>query len=437
MAKKLVVEITPKLLPFISKRARYKVAYGGRGSSKSQSVARAILVRCKQSKIRVLCAREIQKSINESVHALLKQEINALGLTHEFEVLETTIRHKNGSEIIFTGLRSNITGVTSMQGIDVCWVEEASTVTAESWEVLIPTIRKPGSEIWVTFNPRFEDDAVWTRFVVRKPTDCILIECNYIDNPWFPDVLEQERLDCLRMTPKLYEHTWLGKFKSGIDGGDFDKEWFILDQTHSLEPHETNAMTKYMVIDPSRTQSATSDFTAMAVIGLNDDGNRYVLEVVRDKLTIDGRYKEMKRLYKKWNVRDVHYKKTAAESEIEAMKLFQVNDNYRFPILPLAEKATEGGKNARIRRLVPDLQALKWFFPRDQRRLMYDGDSRDMMQDFIQQEVLQFPHGEHDDMLDCLSGAYDIVEVWPADTHSSRGIMSAAYKSKGGLKRSF
>ncbi len=220
-------------------------------------------------------------------------------------------------------IRSNITGVTSMQGIDICWVEEASTVTDESWEVLIPTIRKPESEIWVTFNPRFEDDAVWTRFVIRKPTDCILIECNYIANPWFPDVHEQERLDCLRMTPKLYEHTWLGKFKSGIDGGDFDKEWFILDQTHSLEPNETNAMTKYMVIDPSRTQSATSDFTAMAVIGLNDDGNRYVLEVVRDKLTIDGRYKELKRLYKKWNVRDVHYKKTAAESEIEAMKLFQ------------------------------------------------------------------------------------------------------------------
>lgn len=404
-------------------------------SSKSQSVARALLVRCKQSKIRALCAREIQKSINESVHALLKQEINALGLTHEFEVLETTIRHKNGSEIIFTGLRSNITGVTSMQGIDICWVEEASTVTAESWEVLIPTIRKPESEIWITFNPRYEDDAVWTRFVVRKPTDCILIECNYIDNPWFPDVLEQERLDCLRMTPKLYEHTWLGKFKSGTDGGDFEYEWFRGDNSHAgIEPKHTEHMNKYIVVDPTRTQNKGSDYTAIAVIGLNLDGNRYVLEIVRDKLTIGERHKEMKRLYVDWECREVWYKKTGAESDIEALRMFQAHDGFRFPIVPLPENATEGGKNARIRRLVPDLQAGRWIFPMRQWRKMWDGDSRDMVQDFLQQEVMQFPHGEFDDMLDCLSGAYDVSENWPENTHKPRAQMTGTRMIKATLE---
>jgi phage terminase large subunit-like protein len=142
--------------------------------------------------------------------------------------------------------------------------------------------------------------------------------------------------------------------------------------------------------------------------------------MVRDKLDIAGRYSELKRLVTQWEPSAVYYKKTAAENEIEAIRIFQDRDRYRFPIFPLAEKASDGDKNTRIRRLVPDLEKLRWLFPKNAWRKMWDGDYRDQMSDFIQQEVMQFPHGEHDDFLDCLSGAYDIGEQWPQGTNKTR-----------------
>jgi phage terminase large subunit len=175
--------------------ARYKVLHGGRGSGKSHSCAKALLLHGVQDKERVLCAREIQKSIKDSVHRLLSDQISVLGLDDFYEVLETEIRGRNGTQIFFTGLSNQtIDSVKSFEGVSICWVEEAQSVSRRSWDILIPTIRAPNSEIWITMNPALDTDPTYERFISNPPPDSKVVQMNYLDNPWFPNVLEQERV---------------------------------------------------------------------------------------------------------------------------------------------------------------------------------------------------------------------------------------------------
>jgi len=208
------------MLQFLFKPARYKVARGGRGSGKSWSFARAILLRCAQQKTRVLCTREIQKSIQQSVHQLLTDQIESLGLTGIFEVLQTEIRGPHGSCIYFSGLSDiTATALKSFEGVDICWCEEAQAISAKSWKTLTPTIRKEGSEIWVTYNPELETDATHEMFVTSPPPDCVNVLLNYNDNPYFPAVLEAERVHAeATMRVDDYRHTWLGMCKPAVDG---------------------------------------------------------------------------------------------------------------------------------------------------------------------------------------------------------------------------
>lgn len=205
------VELPEKLLFFLSKKARYKIAYGGRGSGKSWAAARCLIVLAMQSKIRVLCTRQLQTSIANSVHKLLSDSIQELGLSDNFEITRDQIRCKNGSEFFFKGIQNNINEIKSIEGINYCWVEEAQSVSENSWEVLIPTIRKENSEIWVTFNPDREEDATYQRFVINPPPDTISRLVNYSENPWFPDVLRKEMEYCKEVDYGKYEHIWLGK----------------------------------------------------------------------------------------------------------------------------------------------------------------------------------------------------------------------------------
>ena len=210
----------PKKLQFLFKPARYKVARGGRGSGKSWGFARALILRCVEQKTRVLCTREIQKSIQQSVHQLLSDQIAALGLSAVFEVLQTEIRGPNGSCFYFSGL-SDITAATlkSFEGIDVVWCEEAQSISDKSWKTLIPTIRKEGSEIWVTYNPELESDPTHERFVINPPPGCVSVVMNYSDNPYFPKVLEAERAHAeATMKADDYRHTWLGECKPAVEG---------------------------------------------------------------------------------------------------------------------------------------------------------------------------------------------------------------------------
>lgn len=215
----------PEKLRFLFKPARYKVAYGGRGSAKSWSFARALLIHGAQTKQRILCAREVQKSIKQSVHTLLSDQIQELGLGSFYDVIESEIRGLNGTTFSFTGLSSHtVESIKSFEGVDKVWVEEAQTVTKKSWDILIPTIRKPHSEIWVSFNPDLDTDSTYQRFVVNPPDSAIVAKVNYTDNPWFPDVLEKERLHCKAVSPTDYANIWEGDCKAAVEGAIYANE---------------------------------------------------------------------------------------------------------------------------------------------------------------------------------------------------------------------
>lgn len=214
----------PTKLRALFQPARYKVLYGGRGGAKSWGIARALLIQGATKPLRVLCAREIQKSIGESVHKLLSDQIKALGLSDFYEVQKTVIKGANGTEFTFHGLRHNVANIKSAEGADICWVEEAQTVSKSSWATLIPTIRKPGSEIWVSFNPELESDETYRRFVSNPPTGAVVIKVNWSDNPWFPAVLKQEMLDLKAKDPDAYLTVWEGHCKQVLDGAIYANE---------------------------------------------------------------------------------------------------------------------------------------------------------------------------------------------------------------------
>jgi phage terminase large subunit len=221
---KLSVELPDKLLPLFTPN-RYKVLHGGRGSAKSWSVARALIALAASKPLRVLCARETQKSIQESVHRLLKDQIDLMGLSALFEVQETRIIGPNGSDFSFAGIRQQgVANLKSFEGVDIVWVEEAQVVTKRSWDILIPTIRKPGSEVWITFNPELDTDETYRRFVADPPEGAWVCPVNWHDNPWFSPELERERVDMLRRDPEGYQTTWEGKCRPAVEGAIYAKE---------------------------------------------------------------------------------------------------------------------------------------------------------------------------------------------------------------------
>jgi phage terminase large subunit len=157
---------------------RYKVYYGGRGSGKSMNFARALLLMGASRPLTVLCTREVQTSIADSVHRLLREQLEEIGLGSFYRVTQNAIYGQNGTEFIFKGLRFNVREIKSTEGVDICWVEEGQAVSADSWDVLIPTIRKAGSEIWVSFNPLDETDPTFQRFVISPPDTAFVRKVN-------------------------------------------------------------------------------------------------------------------------------------------------------------------------------------------------------------------------------------------------------------------
>ena len=205
-------------------KSRYRVLYGGRGGAKSWGVARALLIKAAKEPLRILCAREFMTSMRDSVHKLLCDQIIDLNLTDFYEITQASIRGKNGSEFAFVGLKNNVANVKSYEGIDICWVEEAQTVTRLSWNVLIPTIRKVDSEIWVTFNPELESDETYQRFVVHRPENAVVQKVNWSDNPWFPDTLKLEMESLKLRDPEAHRTVWEGFCRQTVDGAIFAKE---------------------------------------------------------------------------------------------------------------------------------------------------------------------------------------------------------------------
>lgn len=210
-----------------TQRSRYKVAYGGRGSAKSHSIARLLLMMAMQSKKRILCTREVQNSIKDSVHKLLKDLIFSMMLTG-FTITDISIKHSNGSEFLFKGMHGeSVESIKSMEGVDIVWIEEAQTISRRSLEILIPTIRKPGSEIWISFNPFKDDDPVYVDFVLTKRPNSIVDFVNWYDNPWFPDELIEEKDYLYANNPDRANHVWGGQTIKNTDQQVF-KKWRVL-----------------------------------------------------------------------------------------------------------------------------------------------------------------------------------------------------------------
>ena len=190
---------------------RYKVFYGGRGGGKSRAFARALLLTGVQRPVRVLCAREVQNSIRDSVKRLLDDEIERLGLGGFYTSTDAEIRGRNGSLFIFSGLRMSPERIKSFEALTHCWIEEAETVSERSLDLLIPTMRAEGSEIWMSFNPARVNSPVWQRFVVKTPPpDSLVRKVGWRDNPWFPDELRREMEHCKATDPDKYDHIWEG-----------------------------------------------------------------------------------------------------------------------------------------------------------------------------------------------------------------------------------
>lgn len=248
----------PDHLQVLFQPKRYKVLWGGRGAGRSWGVARALLMLGTNRAIRVLCCRELQKSISESVHKVLSDQIEALGLENFYEVQVAKIIGKNGTTFSFEGIKNNATAIKSYEGIDYCWVEEANKVSKKSWGVLTPTIRKEvpldwrargmskpdfQAEIWMTFNPELETDYTYVRFVKDPELRSVqhtgsnggpwtsmeseistVVKMTYSDNPWFPDVLRADLESDKKRDYDTYLNVWEGHTVLELEGTVYRKE---------------------------------------------------------------------------------------------------------------------------------------------------------------------------------------------------------------------
>jgi phage terminase large subunit len=207
---------------------RHRAVHGGRGSAKSHSVATALVIKARQQPLRVLCAREIQKSIRDSVKRLLDDKIEACGFGSFYDSTDTEIRGANGSLFTFAGLRTNPDTVKSTEGIDIAWVEEANRVSQRSLDILVPTVRKPGSELWWSWNPETPKDPVDAMFRSEDgpPPKTLLREVNWDGNPFFPQVLRDEMEWDRKRDPEKYAWVWCGQYRRNSEARVF-RNWRI------------------------------------------------------------------------------------------------------------------------------------------------------------------------------------------------------------------
>jgi phage terminase large subunit len=240
----MLIQLPRKLEPLRHPK-RYKIIRGGRGSAKSWSVARQLLIDAAEKPLRILCAREIQNTIAESVHRLLSDQIASMGLSDFYRIQDKVITGRNGSEFVFQGIRGlDVVKIKSFEGVDRVWVEEAQVVTKKSWDILEPTIRKPGSEVWLTFNPELDTDETWIRFVENAPDNSVVIEMNWRDNPWFPPELETLRQQWMTRDPEGYQTVWEGKCRPAVEGAIYRKEIEAMTRDKRFRPVPYDSLLK-------------------------------------------------------------------------------------------------------------------------------------------------------------------------------------------------
>ena len=205
-------------------KARIRGLYGGRASSKSWEFAGRVAQIAQEYQTRVLCVRRFQNKIKESVYTLIKNQIDSFGMTG-YKPMASSIEHANGSEFVFYGIERNIDEIKSFEGADILWIEEAHNLTKEQWQILEPTIRKEGSEIWISFNPRLVSDFVWQHFIVRPPKNSMIREINYTENPFLSSTMHEAIIQLREQDEDEYNHIYLGKPLSDDDQSVIKMSW--------------------------------------------------------------------------------------------------------------------------------------------------------------------------------------------------------------------
>lgn len=220
----LRIETPRAFVPLLS-ACRYKGAHGGRGSGKSHFFAEYALDKCIAEGARIVCIREVQNSLKDSVRQLLVDKMDALNVRNQFDLTRDEVRGPGGSLIIFRGMNdANAENIKSLEGYDVAWVEEAQTLSQRSLDLLRPTIRKPGSELWFSWNPRYRTDPVDEFFRNRRPADSICVQVNHNDNPWFPEALRREMESDRAADAKKAAHVWDGAYEAAPEGSYYGLE---------------------------------------------------------------------------------------------------------------------------------------------------------------------------------------------------------------------
>lgn len=218
------------------KSIRNRVLYGGRASSKSWDAAGWAILIASNARVRFLCARQFQNRVAESVKTLLEATIERFGLQSQFEILETTIRHRvTGSEFLFYGLWRHISEIKSLEGIDICWLEEAHALTKEQWEVLEPTLRKEGSQFWIIFNPKLSTDFAWRRFVVNPPYGSLVRQINYTENPFLSSTMQRVIAAAKAEDEDDFNHIYLGVPQDDDDEAVIKRSWIMA----AIDAHKT------------------------------------------------------------------------------------------------------------------------------------------------------------------------------------------------------
>ena len=327
MTQPTAIEFAPAFLPLFEPYD-YKVFHGGRGSGKSWQFAKAAILQSYGTKQRWLCTRQFQTSIKDSVHKLLVDEIWRLKLQDYFHVTDTEIQCTySGSEFIFKGIQRSINEIKSTEGIDRCWVEEAQSVTADSWEILIPTIRKEDSEIWVSFNPDLEEDATFNTFVAHPQPNSLVRKVSWRDNPWFPKNLDKKRLHMRATDFETYRNVWEGECRKQVSNPLWTKQtidgcrlpaWSTEDERQTL----IATMQRIVVaVDPSGCSGKDderSDEIGISVAGVGHDGIGRVLADLSGRYSPHGWAQVACTAYKDWKADRIVAEKNFGGAMVES-----------------------------------------------------------------------------------------------------------------------
>lgn len=267
-------QLNPNLKEFWSTRKPYKLLKGGRFSSKTQDAAGMAAYIARNYSVRFLCIRQFQNRITDSVYTVIKDKIEAAGWADEFDIGVSSIKHKEtGSDFLFYGIARNIEDIKGTEGVDICWIEEGEGLTEEQWEIIDPTIRKEGSEIWVLWNPRLITDFVQTRLPVLLGDDCTIKHINYPDNPFLSDSARQKAERLKAVDPEKYEHIYLGIPLSNDDAAVIKRSWIeaAIDAHKVLGIDMSGARcVGYDVADSGADKNACSIFDGAICTGMDE-----------------------------------------------------------------------------------------------------------------------------------------------------------------------